>query len=227
MPAYTRGKKRGDIKYVKVTTNMFFGFKPKDISSIAGVTEGDIAALGHIAPGSVPPAAILVLGANAPKPPRVSRRIKTATVGQQQTVGTFCGFDKMADAQEKGWNIVKYRKGVMLRAVNASRGSQTAIAELSDGSLYCFPMNKADFELFGAELGLKSSATVQSETEKSKLVSGSSTPYPGKASKLLEDGSTFSSFFSTSKGSETAFNGAYDVISEEKIVRRESAGEGE
>ncbi|MBG1267745.1 hypothetical protein [Nostoc sp. WHI] len=85
-------------------------------------------------------------------------------------------------------------------------------------------MNRADFEAFGAQLGLESSAKI-TDTEKDKLVSGCSKPRPGRASKQLSDGSNFSSFFSTAKMGEVTTAG-YDILDEEIVLKVSSGGAG-
>lgn len=221
----TRGKKRSNLVFVLVNDSMYFGFKPKDISSLPGVSSSDVTALGHVQPGAVVTGKIRIIGAQAPKPPRVTKRLSGATVGQQQTVSTYCAYPSIGAAQAAGWSLTKSRRGVTLRASSASRASLTAIATLGDGSLYCFPMNKADFEEYGAELGLESAASITSDAERKKLVSGSSIPYPGRAAKLLANGSTFSSFFTSSKLGDVSQAG-YDILSEEIILAASSGGSG-
>jgi hypothetical protein len=216
MPSYTRGLKRENLVFVLVNDLMYFGFKPKDIAALPGVSAGDVTALGHVAPNAVPAGKVRVIGANAPKPPRATKRTGGA-VGTQQTISTYCGYNNIGQAQTAGWSLTKSRSGVMLRSPNSPRPSQTAIAELSDGSLYCFPMNKADFQSYGAELGLKDSTIITSNTERNKLVSGSSLPRPGRATKLLSSGASFSSFFS-SENMDSLMQAGYDIISEEKIL---------
>lgn len=217
MSTYTRGKKRTSLVFVLINNFMYFGFKPKDITAFAGISASDVTALGHVAPGALANDKILVIGAQSPKPPKVTKKLTNATVGQQQTVSTFCSYPSIATAQAAGWNLTKGRRGVALRAKSANRSSLTAIATLSDFSLYCFPMNKADFESYGAELGLKSSVNITNDIERGKLVSGASTPYPGRAAKLLADGSTFSSFFSSAKLGDVSQAG-YDILSEERVI---------
>lgn len=216
MSSYTRGKKRPNTVFVYLNNSIYFGFKPKDIASITGVTASDITALGHIPPSGVPSGRIKVVGAKAPQPPRVMKKLGNP-VGQQQSASTFCAYNSLAAAQTSGWSLIKSRRGVTLRSAAAPRQSLTAIATLGDGSLYCFPMNKTDFESYGAELGLQSSTLITSDTEREKLVSGASLPYPGRASKLLSNGSTFSSFFSTASQGDV-LDAGYDIISEEKIL---------
>lgn len=216
MSSFTRGKKRPNLVFVIVNDQMYFGFKPKDLASLPGVAAADITALGHVQPNAVAAGKLKIIGASAPKPPRVMKKTG-ATSGQQQSVSTFCGYNNIGLAQAAGWTLTKSRTGVSLRAQTSPRQSLTAIAELSDGSLYCFPMNKADFESYGAALGLKNSTTITSATERNKLVSGASIPYPGRAALLLAGGSTFSSFFSTASQGSVSEAG-YDILSEEEIL---------
>ncbi|QMS87308.1 hypothetical protein HUN01_06815 [Nostoc edaphicum CCNP1411] len=226
MPSYTRNKKREDVIFVAVNPVVRFGWKSKNLASISGISQTDLTTdLGHTAQSAVTGSGlILVIGAQAPKPARVTKRISNATVGQQQSVSTFCAYDKLATALGKSWNLSKNRRSVTLRASSAQRGSLTAVATLSDGSLYCFSMNKADFEAYGAELGLEHSETI-SNTERNKLVSGSSKPRPGRASKQLTDGSNFSSFYSTSMA-ENVSTAGYDILSEEIVLVASSGGGG-
>ncbi|AFY43664.1 hypothetical protein [Nostoc sp. PCC 7107] len=219
MPSFTRGKKREDLVYVLVNQSMYYGWKRKDIAALGGISEADLTNIGHLkAEGATLTAGnVIVIGAKSPQPARVTRKISNATVGQQQSVSTFCAYDKLAAALGAKWNASTSRRAVTLRAPVATRGSLTAIATLGDGSKYCFPMNKADFENYGAELGLTNATTINTDLERNKLVSGSTRPYPGRASKLLEDGSTFSSFFSTA-GQGAALTAGYAILSEEVII---------
>ncbi len=218
MPAYLRGKKRDKLTYVLVTANAWYGFKTKDLSSVASVTAADITSLGHVAGGTAFQAngKIRIVGASAPKPARVTKRLNTAAAGTQQSVSTFCAYDKLTAAMGSGWNVTKPRRGVFLRPEASVKNSLTAIAQLSDGSLYCFPMNKADYQTYGAMLGLKNAATEQSATEKSKLVSGSSIPKPGKASIEVTGGGSFSSFYSTD-AIDTAVTGGFAILTDEMV----------
>ncbi|MBD2365184.1 hypothetical protein H6G36_29205 [Anabaena minutissima FACHB-250] len=215
MPAYTRNQKRESLVFVPVNLYMSYGFKTKDLSSLAGVSSADITALGHVSLDAA--IGCKIVGAKTPKPPRVSKKIPNATPLQQQSVSTFCGYDKLVAALAAGWNMSKRGQSVIIKPSSATRGTLTAIALLSDFSLYCFSMNKADFEAYGAELGLKSATQITGSVERKKLVSGSSTPYPGRASKELADGSRFTSFYSTEEVENISTLG-YDILSEEKTL---------
>lgn len=227
MSVNTRGKKRDTLVYVLVNASTYYGWKRKDLASLSGVTEADLTTIGHLkAEGATLAAGSrIIIGAKNPQPARITRRITTATVGQQQSISTFCAYDKTAAALGAKWTVAQSRKAVTLQAPSASRGSQTAIATLSDGSKYCFSMNKADFDSYATELGLDAASTITTETERNKLVSGSTRPKPGRAAKRLEDGSSFSSFFSSAKQGDMLGAG-YSILSEEMVIAVASGGGG-
>ncbi|OKH47296.1 hypothetical protein NIES2101_23955 [Calothrix sp. HK-06] len=196
---------------------MLYGFNTKDLAAIAGVSSADLTNLGHVIAGTtIPTGKVIVLGARSPKPPRVTKKIANAGVGAQQSISTFCAFDKLTQALAAGWKLSTQRRGVSLRPETSAKNSLTAIAELSDGSLYCFPMNKADFSTYGASLGLKSPTTITTATERGKLVSGSSIPRPGNAS-LEVSGGTFSSFYSTD-AKDTASTAGFAILTDEVVI---------
>lgn len=190
MPSYTRNKRRDVTAYVKVTPVLLYGFRTKDLSQVTGVSSGDLTALGHV--NTLASGAIACFGANAPKPPRVSKRIANAPAGSQGSVSTFCAYDKLAAALSAGWSLAKDGIDVGLRT---SGKSVTAIVEIApNGVLYAFPMNAADFASYGETLGLESAATL-TNAEMQRLVRGSTYPKPGRAIKELDTGGSVSSFY--------------------------------
>lgn len=198
MPSYTRAKKRDVLTYVKANTSLLYGFKTKDLSAIAGVSSSELSSqLGHVlATGTLPAGALLCIGANNPKPPRVTKRIANAAANAQGTISTFCAYDKLATAYAGGWNLAKQGRLVPLRTDGKSI---TAVVELStNGPLYAYSLNKADFDAYGAQLGLKSADSINSQAELNRLVVGTSLPRPGRASKTVGAG-TFSTFYDPSK----------------------------
>lgn len=213
MPAFTRGKKRDQLVFVSVSDLVWFGFKSKDLTSLPGISSSDLTAIGHTLIDTA--TGFKILGAKSPQPARVKKKLANASVGQQQSVSTFCGHNKLTAASAAGWNLSQNKRSVQLRAANASRGTLTAIATLSDLSGYCFPISKADFDQFGAELGLKSASSITNDLERNRLVFGSSTPYPGRAVKQLAGGSSFSTFFSTNTDVLAA---GYEILSEERVL---------
>lgn len=220
MPSYTRDKKRDQLTYVPMNSILYYGFNTKDLSALAGVSAADLSALlGHV-PGETAAATaniILVLGANSPKPPRVTRKLENASPGTQQSVSTFCAPGKLATAIAAKWNVSKKGTSVSLRPPRPASGSQTAIAELSDGTLYAFSMNKEDFAAYGSILGLKQASSIRSATERGKLVAGSTRPKPGRAKLVLDSGATISSFYSTEAADELA-DGGWDIIDDEIVL---------
>lgn len=194
MPSYTRGKSRDNLVAVKLEGNSYYQFLTKDLAAVNGVSEGDLGLLGHIklgeGGGTLPAGAIVFLRANSPKPPRVRKKI----TGTQGSVGTFCAVEALKNALRGGWNLSKGAITVSVRATGSR--TVTAIAVISNGALYAFPMNKADFETYKEPLKLQGSESITTDTERSKLVSGSSLPKPGKAKLVLSTGSVFSSFCS-------------------------------
>lgn len=220
MPSYTRDKKRDQLTYVPVNDILLYGFKTKDLSSIAGVSLATLQdKLGHISAQAAAALTgkILVLGANAPKPPRVTKKIANASAAAQQSVSTFCSKSTLALAMQDGWTVSNRGRGVILTAPSAAKPQQTAIATLSDGTLYCFSLNKEDFTSFSADLGLEGSSKVTSDTERKKLVFGTNIPKPGKAKRVLPTGATFTSYYSTNKAGSLGTAG-FGILTEELVL---------
>jgi hypothetical protein len=69
------------------------------------------------------------------------------------------------------------------------------------GIYYAFPMNSADFSTYGSDLGLESAASITTDAEISRVVTGSSIPRPGRANKELTNGS-ISAFYNPAKKSD-------------------------
>ncbi|AFZ01631.1 hypothetical protein [Calothrix sp. PCC 6303] len=220
MAVYTRGKKRDILTYVAVYPTLLYGFKTKDFNNLAGITTANLVAqLGHLLGDFTPPAgSIRVIGANTPKPNRVTKRIANAGVGSQQSVSTFCSSETLTNAMSGGWNVTKQRRGVNLRPETSSKNTLTAIATLSDGSLYCYPMNKADYTTYAEPLGLTNSAGLGSisPAERGKLVSGSTIPRPGKAAIEVSGGGIFSTFYSTANKDALATAG-FSILTDESV----------
>jgi hypothetical protein len=84
-------------------------------------------------------------------------------------------------------------------------------------------MNEADFQTYGADLGLKSAASVNSPAELDRLVVGSSLPKPGKATKTLQNGSSFSSFYAPEKKSDLQSTDTWRVNSDPRLLSAAAA----
>jgi hypothetical protein len=188
------------VKVVK-GQEIYYQFNSPDLSKVVGVSSSDLAELGQINlsdAAKVPAGAIIFYNANAPKPPRVTKQLSKSgdTSPKQQSVSTFCSVEALTGALGKGWSIAKPGRGV---SFSNTQRTVTALAKLSNGVRYAFPMAKADFETFGSTLGLENATTITSDAERAKVVRASTLPKPGRASIVLEDGSTFSSFYSSDK----------------------------
>lgn len=222
MPSYLRGQLRNKQVYVTVNPVLLYGFAAKDIAGITGVGASDVAALGHLTPAAAAgtAGAILCLGLNAPKPARVTKKLSNA-ITAQSSVSTFASHTALGTALTAGWRIAKGIRGASISAGGTGKRSLTAIATLSNGALYAFAMNAADYTAYSAPLGLTSAAEVTTDAERRKVVRGATRPRPGQASIELAISnadtvtgySTFSSFYSTD-APLTGFN----RLSEEDII---------
>ncbi len=218
MPGYSRGVQRDQLVAVNVldpAKNVFYAFKTKDFAALPNVGTSDIAALGQIDLTALPNGSLFFLRAQSPKPPRARKVItKNPTATQQGSISTYYGYGREQQVLGQGWDLSTAAKAVNLRV---STRSITAIALVSNGAYYAFPMNRQDFSTYGQILGLLSPTQITSDTERSRLVSGSSRPKPGKAAKDLGNGATFSSFFSFDAVDQIAGEN-FSIISSEAIT---------
>jgi hypothetical protein len=226
MPEYTRGQLRDQLRFVPINPIFLYGWKTIDLAARTGITQQDLTTqLGHLTPVAAAAVAnrIMVTGANSPKPARVVRRDPTAPVSQPSSTSTYVAYNSLAAATAAGWTLAGQGRGVKLTADVDGRRSVTAIAELSNGALYCFPMNRADFNLYGATLGLEDPATITTDAERRSLVTGSRTK-PGRAS--IETGTgVFSSFYATD--AQTAVLAAgFSIDTTERIEYQAAAAGG-
>ena len=218
MPQYSRGIDRDQLVAVNVleaSRNVYYAFKTKDFAALPNVGTADIAALGHLDLQSLPNGSLFFLRAQSPKPPRARKVIaKNPTATQQGSISTYYGYGREQQVLAQGWDLSTAAKAVNLRVTNRSI---TAIAKISNGAYYAFPMNREDFNTYGGTLGLLAPTQITSDTDRSKLVAGSSRPKPGKASKDLGNGSSFSSFFSFDALDQIAAEN-FSIISSEAIT---------
>lgn len=213
MPAYTRGQTRDILTFVPLNAVFYYGWKTIDLAARTGLSAADLTTqLGHVdaATAQAVAGSIMVTGANSPKPGRVTRRDPTAPVSAPATTSTYIAFDKGAAATAAGWTLSTPSRGVRLTANVDGKRSITAIAELTNGALYAFPLNKADYTTHSGALGLQDAASIGTASERNRLVTGSKTK-PGKAS--LD---SFSTFYSTANA-DTAIAAGFNLLSDEFI----------
>lgn len=221
MPSYTRGRLRNQMTYVSINATLRYGFRTKDLSQITGVSEADLTALGHTAIGAVGAGAVLCFGANSPKPPRATKRLTRSVSDVQGSVSTFCAFNRVSNAIAAGWSV-RSGRSVGLRSTGRTT---TAVVDLGAGqAMYAFPMNTADFNTYGADLGLQSGASI-SGAELNRLVTGSSQPRPGRATRILANGVTFTSFYSPDQKEDLQQNG-WRIASDAILLSPPAGGGG-
>jgi hypothetical protein len=217
MSQFTRGQFRDNATFVLVNPVFCYGWKTVDLAARVGVSNADLVSqLGHMTPIVADGIAnrVMVTGANSPKPGRVVKRDRTAPVSQVASTSTFLAYDKLAAATTAGWTLAKQSRRVALAPPVDGTRSMTAIAELSNGLLYAFPLNRADFDEFGAALGLQTALQINTTLERRKLATGSRTK-PGKAL-IKNSGGEFSSFFATD-AEETAIAAGFKIMKGEFI----------
>lgn len=218
MPAHIRGTKRELLRFVLLNSVFCYGWKTIDLAAVAGISNTDVAALGHMDSVSANAVAnrIMVVGANSPKPGRVTRKFPAATTTQRASVSTYVAYNATAAATSAGWTLSGFAKGVRLAAPGPSRRSISAVAELSDGTLYVFPLNSDDFTLVSAALGLQNSTQITTAAERARLASGMSSTKPGKAG-LEDSGGFLATYFSTTFEDSVAAAG-YTILTKERIA---------
>lgn len=222
MPSYTRGRLRDQMVYVSINANLRYGFRTKDLSQVAGISASDLTTqLGHTLVSGVGTGSILCFGANSPKPPRATKRLTRSVSNVQGSVSTFCAFNRVSTAIAAGWSV-RSGRSVGLRSTGRTT---TAVVDLGAGqAMYAFPMNTEDFNSYGAELGLQSGASI-TDAELNRLVTGSSQPRPGRATKILANGVTFSSFYSPDNKADLQQNG-WRIASDAILLSPPSGGGG-
>ena len=215
MPSYTRGENRDLLTYVRIGTgasNVFYGFSTKEFSNEQNVSEADVLALGHYEALDLPQGALYFLRSQSPKPGRMKKSIRrNPGPGQKASVSSFYGAGSVQAAMKAGWKIIKRPRGVSL---SSTARYVKALCPMSNGLMYCFPMNRNDFDLYSGLLGLQTPATITNNQERLRLVQACSFPRPGRASIKTNEGAEFSSFF--------AYNAYENLIQQEwKILEEE------
>lgn len=217
MPGYVRGTPRDQMVFVPINATLHYGWKSPDLAALSGISAADLKTqLGHMSAteAAAVAGALLVLGANSPKPARYTKKFPAAPTSQRGSVSTFAAFNKAAAAVGAGWTQSGRAKSVRLTAATANKRSQTAVAELSNGLLYAFPMPVADFTLVSADLGLQAAGQI-SALEAAKLATGMKGTRPGKVS-IEDSGGLLTTYFSTANLDE-ALAAGFSLVEGERI----------
>lgn len=200
------------------SAGVYYGFKSREFTG-TGISDGDLnSQLGWIIPPSVIPGfldpnAITIVGANAPKPPRFSK--KTTATGEisgdiPKSLSLFCSPEKIAVARAAGWTLAKKGIGVKFVSENSSARQMTCFVKISATTgtadfFYGFSCDKGTFTNYGVILGLQSPQQLTAEQREKRCFVGGSSPKPKRATLKTANGSV-SSFCSADK--------VYDLISE-------------
>lgn len=188
MAVYQQGITRDKIYFCPINSQAFKRYKTKDYVALPGVstTEFNIAALGLQL--ETPTNKLILVGAQSPNPPRVSRPIRNTAdldATTQDRISTYCSYLLVSALTKPGvWTIVEGGTSVSLRSDSASI---SAIVEVKNiGNLtysVVVPMNQVTFTNVANTLGLKHPNTITTQIERERLVFRSNNPKPGKASK--------------------------------------------
>ena len=221
MPASTRGRLRDVLTFVLVNPVFAYGWNAPDLAEAAGVSAADLkTALGHMTASEAAAVAnvVMVTGANAPKPMRVTKRNNQAPIGQSASTSTFCAFDKLAAANGEGFKRSGYARSVRLTAPGTARRTFSGVVELSNGLLYLQPVDaQAATPERRAVLGMQTAAEI-SATELLKVARGS-TDRPGRAEIPLGDGGLVASLpFSTAAEDDVKLQDGWSIIQSESVA---------
>jgi hypothetical protein len=207
MPASTRGQLRYQRVFVKINNSLGFGWNTADLSQAAGVSNADLkTGLGHLSETEAMAASALVLvtGANAPKPARVTKRLRNAPIGTRATLSTYCSFDKLAAAAALGFRLSSpARPSPTLRPFNTTVRSATGVVTLSNGLLCAMSLDPSVLTPnLMTQLGIEERTNV-SPTERLRVVRGARSK-PGRVQITLENGILAQLPFSTAKEDDAA-----------------------
>jgi len=217
MVDYLLNKPKDNVVFVRISTAiaLFYGWKTKDLTALTNVSAADLTALGHVAASLLPNGALTIFRASAPKPGRAKKTINNnPSAAQQKNVSTFFATGALQAAIAAGWTFEKGAKKVNL---TKNARTTTAIAELSNGLSYAFPMNSLDFETYKGDLGLTDLTSINTAAELDRLIRGTKNPRPGKAQRIVTGGGKKTNFFSDGQESILAQAG-WSIIDREVVA---------
>lgn len=229
MPASTRGVLRDKLTFVLINDVFAYGWSAADIANASGVTAADLkTGLGHMDPTEAAALSnvIMVTGANAPKPARVTKRIPSATVGSRASVSSFVAYNKLAAANAAGFKGTSRARSISLTAPGPGRRTFSGVVTLSNGVNYLQPVDAIAatpdrLAAFGIQVASQIGAT-----EFKKLVRGCRTK-PGRAEvELAEGGGSAILPFSTDKYNDVIALAGASVKETEFLEYENVAGGG-
>lgn len=218
MPASTRGVKRSEITFVLVSQYLAYGWASADLSAFPGISAADLANhLGHLKEGTMFTGYVRVIGANAPKPARVSKKIPNATLGTRNSASTFVAYDKLAAAQSAGWKMSKPSRSVRLSSPGAGKRTWTGLMVLSNTLWYAQPVDAlaATPEVSGI-LGILRPSQITNKGRE-RVVRGSRSK-PGICEVPLADGSGVAQLPFSTERRPNVLEAGYNIIRDEIIT---------
>lgn len=190
------------------SAGLYYGFKSREFTG-TGISDADLSSqLGWIIPPStipefLDPNALLIIRANAPRPPRFTK--KTIATGETsgdipKSLTLFCSPEKTGTARAAGWNLAKGGLGVKFTNEASLTRQMSAFVKVSATTgtadfFYGFSCDKGTFSNYGAILGLRSPAQLTAEQREKRCFTGASSPKPKRATLKTANGeiSTFCS----------------------------------
>lgn len=175
MPRNTNDRSLVWVKVSAALPDLKYGFQ-------SGMDTGSRSALGQTPVTDALYNQGLVVGANAPKPSRASR--KRTGSGYE---GSFCSYDVIATLKQAGWSITPGKPTRKPRPANGL--SKCVYVTMPGGVKYAW------YSPIGQNAPTLGTIGVRDATgSDNDLIFGSEFPKPPRYKKLLTDGSSFSSF---------------------------------
>ncbi len=217
MPASTRGRLKDRISFVLVNSALAYGWASSDLAAGAGVSEADLTALGHMTEAAAMAASgvILVTGANAPRPARVTKKLPNNPITSRGSITTFVAYNAVTTARAAGFKISKQAtSGPSLTGTDPSLRTIVGVVTLSNGLKVAQRIDPSiATEAARTALGIDAGSQVTT-TDRLKLVRGAKSR-PGRAQTEIAEGSFAVLPFSTDK--ETDFPLNWEILSRERV----------
>jgi hypothetical protein len=188
MANYTQGISRDKIYFCEINALAVKRFKTKDYVSLPGISSSEFneAELGLQL--TAPSGKLILVGAQSPAPPRVSRPIRNTVdlnPDTQDRISTFCSYLTVATLTKPGvWTITQKSKAVSLRRDVGSTSAIVIVQNLAQLEYWLvIPINTTTFNAVKAPLGLGNPLEITTNIERARLSFRANNPRAGKASK--------------------------------------------
>src|SRR6476469_1053679 len=219
----TRGIARDKSYHVKANENISYGFKAKDENAI-GISESDLTSqLGWTTFSTSAEStaiALVVFGANVPKPPRVTKKL----AGGRSFSG-FCAYDKLRAALNNfGWSFSKQGKPTASGGGKIKRLVAVALTNPSSqagSTLYGFLLRRDDIAAYPDLIAELARDLTLGDGAIKKMVIDTSRPRPRRAKVNItaECGPT-----AANAATDATFSAFYDPSKEDTLFTVDSSG---